>query len=139
MVNEPKPPLTLDLTWKGDLIFAGRSGDTSIVMDSRSTAGPSPMQALAFGLAGCMAIDVVNILLKGRHPLEALSATLTGTRAPEPPTRFLSIELRLRISGPVPAEAVERAIQLSREKYCSVWNSLRQDIDFRISFENVAG
>lgn len=138
MANKPKPPLVLDLTWEGELTFAGRSGDTSIVMDSRSKAGPSPMQALAFGLAGCMAIDVVNILVKGRHPLGTLSARLVGTRAPEPPTRFVTIGLHFRIGGAVPAEAIDRAIQLSRDRYCSVWNSLRQDIDFTVTYERAA-
>jgi len=138
MVHEPKPPLTLDLTWEGELTFSGRSGDTTITMDSRSKAGPSPMQALAFGLAGCMAIDVVNILVKGRHPLEGLSARLVGTRAEQPPTRFVTIVLHFRVVGAVPAEAVDRAIQLSRNKYCSVWNSLRQDIDFTVTYENAA-
>jgi putative redox protein len=92
------------------------------------------MQALAFGLAGCMAMDVVAILRKGRHPLAGLRADLTGSRADEEPRRFTSIRLNYAVTGEVPAEAVERAIQLSREKYCSVWHSMRQDIPFEVTF-----
>ena len=82
-----------------------------------------------------MAADVVDILRKGRHPLTALRATFTGARAEQPPRRFTHIELRFEIQGAVPPEAVERAIALSREKYCSVLHSFRQDIPVSISFE----
>jgi putative redox protein len=86
------------------------------------------------GLAGCMGADVVDIIRKGRHPLTALRVTFTGTRAETPPRRFLHVTLSFDISGAVPAEAVERAIALSREKYCSVWHSYRQDIELQTSF-----
>jgi putative redox protein len=86
------------------------------------------------GLAGCMAADVVDIIRKGRHPLEALRVTFTGTRAEQPPRRFLAITLHFDLTGAVPGEAVERAISLSREKYCSVWHSFRQDITLSTTF-----
>jgi putative redox protein len=129
-----KPPTVVELIWEHDLVFGGRSGDATMTLDSASAAGPSPMQALAFGLAGCMAMDVVHVLRKGRHDLRGLRADLVGTRLPEPPRRFTRFELRYTITGAVAPEVVERAIQLSREKYCSVWHSLRQDIAFDIAF-----
>jgi putative redox protein len=92
------------------------------------------MQALGFALAGCMAMDVVHVLKKGRHDLRGLRVDLRGERTPTEPRRFTRIELRYTITGKVPPEPIERAIQLSREKYCSVWHSMRQDIALDVSF-----
>ena len=129
-----KPPTVLELIWEHDLVLGGKSGEVRLTLDSASKEGPSPMQALAFGLAGCMAMDVVYVLQKGRHDLRGLRVDLTGERLPEEPRRFHHISLHYTITGTVPAAAVERAIQLSREKYCSVWHSMRQDIDLDVSF-----
>ena len=130
-----KPPIIATLTWQGDLRFTARTGATEITLDSESTAGPSPPQAVAMALAGCMAIDVADIVMKGRHAMTALEAAIEGARADDPPRRFLSFALHFTITGAVPAAAVARAIQLSRDKYCSVWHSLRQDITFDTTFE----
>jgi putative redox protein len=125
-----KPPTVVDLTWAGDLRFAGHSDTASITLDSSGLAGPSPVQALGFALAGCMTTDVAHILTKGRHPFRALRSRLVADRAPEEPRRFLRMTLHVTVEGDAPADAVERAIALSREKYCSVWHSMRQDIEF---------
>ena len=130
-----KPPLRLELGWQGDLVFAGTSGQASMTLDSAGVAGPSPMQALAFALAGCMGMDLVHILQKGRHSFTALTASLSGTRAPEDPRRFTEIELHFTIAGEVPAAVVQRGIDLSRDKYCSVWSSLREDTKLTVTFE----
>ena len=130
-----KPPITATLTWQGDLRFAARTDTSEIVLDSDGTAGPSPPQALAMALAGCMAIDVADIVTKGRHAFAALEATIIGHRRADPPSHFVSFTLHFIVTGAVPEFAVERAILLSREKYCSVWHSLRQDIQFDTSFE----
>ena len=134
-----KPPTVIELMWERDLVFSGSSGDVRMTLDSASKAGPSPMQALAFGLAGCMAMDVVHILKKGRHDLRGLRADLKGTRAGGDPRRFTAATLHYTITGDVPSEQVERAIGLSRDKYCSVWHSLRQDIAFDVTFSVSAG
>src|SRR5689334_3736596 len=130
-----KPPVQLDLVWEHDLVFGGRSAAASITLDSAGEAGPSPMQTLAFALAGCMGMDVVHIIRKGRHDLRGLSISLTGHRSAEDPHRFLAFELTFHVTGPVPADQVQRAIDLSHEKYCSVWHSLRQDITVTTKFE----
>lgn len=130
-----RPDTVVDLEWTGDLRFQARTGSTSLTVDGDGAAGVSPVQALALGLAGCMGADVAMILQKGRLPLRSLRAQLIGERAPEPPRRFLRIDLRFVVTGDVPAEKVERAIALSHERYCSVWHSLRQDIEFTTSFE----
>jgi putative redox protein len=132
-----KPPTIIDLTWLGDLRFGGRSDRASITLDSAGVAGPSPVEALGFALAGCMTTDVAHILTKGRHPLRALRSRLVADRAPDEPHRFVRMTLHVTVEGEVPAGAVERAIALSREKYCSVWHSMRQDIEFVTTHELV--
>lgn len=130
-----RPALELDLVWEGDLRFRGRAGAVELRLDSDSHAGPSPVQALAFALAGCMAIDVVHILRKGRLDLRGLRVRLSAERAPRDPKRLVGVRLHFEVTGALPAEKVERAIALSRETYCSVWHSLRPDIDFGTSFD----
>ena len=130
-----KPPLVVELVWSGELRFEATSEASTAVVDGDSKAGPSPMEYAAMALAGCMAADVADLIRKGRHPLTALRATFTGTRADSPPRRFLRISLRFDIEGAVPPDAVERAVALSREKYCSVWHSFRQDIEFTTTFD----
>jgi putative redox protein len=93
---------------------------------------------LVLGLAGCMSADVVDIVRKGRHPLTGFSARIVADRAPEPPARIVRAELIFRLRGNVPPTAVERAIALSRDKYCSVWHSFRQDIELTTSFDITA-
>jgi putative redox protein len=130
-----KPPVITTLTWQGEMRFLAATPAHSVLLDGDSKAGPSPVEALAMALAGCMAIDVADIVVKGRHDLKSLEARLVGRRRDEPPRHLVSVTLHFAVTGAVPAQAVERAIQLSRDKYCSVWLSLRQDIDLFTSFE----
>ncbi len=124
-----------ELVWAGELKFGATSGETAIVLDGDHAAGPSPMQALGEALAGCMATDVVLILTKGRHGLRALRVSFAGERAPSPPKRFTRVLMTFHVTGDVPAAAVERAIALSRETYCSVFHTLRPDLEVTTSFE----
>jgi putative redox protein len=142
MAEQPLPAKArslVELVWEHDLVFAGQSGDVGMTLDSASAAGPSPMQALAFALAGCMAMDVVHVITKGRYDLRGLRVDLSGTRAATDPRRFTAITLHYSVTGDVPAEKIDRAIQLSREKYCSVWHSMRQDIDLSVTYSVTAG
>jgi putative redox protein len=134
-----RPPITATLTWQGDLRFRAVAGANTLIFDSDSQAGPSPPQAVVMALAGCMAIDVADIVIKGRHRFSALEARITAERAEDAPRRFTHFTLHFAITGDVPAHAVERAIQLSRDKYCSVWHSLRTDIALDTTFEVSAG
>jgi putative redox protein len=129
-----KPPLRLELEWIEELRFSGRADTVALVLDSDGRAGPSPMQVLGFGLAACMAMDVVHVLEKSRVPARALTARLTGQRAEEPPRRFTGIDLHFEIATDASEEQVERAVALSRDKYCSVWNSMRQDIALSVTW-----
>ncbi len=130
-----KAPIQATLVWKGDLLFAAQSGDRALMLDGHATTAPSPVEAVAMALAGCMSVDVADILTKGRHPLRALESRVTGDRVDDPPRRFTGFTMHFIVSGAVPDAAVDRAIQLSHDKYCSVWHSLRQDITFKSTFE----
>ena len=132
-----KPPIRLTITWTGDRRFAADFRGVPLTIDGDSTAGPSPVEALGVALASCMGIDVADILKKGRHDLRGLTAELVAERAPEPPSRYTAVDMRFQVTGDVPATAVERAIALSHEKYCSVWHTFRQDIPITTSFEVV--
>jgi putative redox protein len=130
-----KPPVAASLTWAGDLKFTATSRAQQMTLDGHSLAGPSPVQALAFSIAGCMAMDVIDILRKSRHPVVGFDVAFDGLRAESNPHRFTDVKLTFVVRGVVPEDAVRRAITLSREKYCSVSNSLRQDIAFVTEFE----
>jgi putative redox protein len=129
-----KAPTTVDIVWTRELVFEGTSAHASMVLDSAGQAGPSPVQALVFALAGCMGMDVVYILQKGRYELRGLKVSLVAERAQEDPHRVTGVTAEFSVTGSVPREQVERAIALSHDKYCSVWHSLRQDIPFTTSF-----
>ena len=134
-MTEPTPPLVAELVWSSDRHFNATSGPITFTVDGDTVAGPSPTQLLAVSLAACMSIDIVDIIRKGRHPLTSFSATVTGQRRPTPPRRFVSFHLHCRVAGAVPQAAVARALDLSREKYCSVWHSLREDITLTTSVD----
>ena len=128
-------PTRVELVWNGDLEFAARLSKHTVVLDSDGAAGPSPVEMLAASLAGCMAIDLVHIVERGRHTLRSLRATLRAERATDAPKRFTAVTLHFAIEGSVPRDAVNRAVELSRTKYCSVWQSMRQDIDLQVTFD----
>ena len=110
-----------------------------MVVDGDAATGPSPMDLVLMGLAACMAIDVRVILEKSRVPLDGLEVYAEGTRAEEAPRRYTAVRLTYRISGVDPShrEKVDRAIQLSRERYCSVLHSLREDLPVEILLEGI--
>lgn len=129
-----KSPVEIELQWDAELRFHAVADAHALTVDSDGEAGPSPMQYLALSLAGCMSIDVVHILGRMRTPPEALRVELVGRRADNDPGRFARIELRFVLRGVLPASSIERAIELSREKYCSVWHSLHPDIELRTAY-----
>jgi putative redox protein len=134
-----RPPTIVDLEWEADLRLRAKAGENQLLLDSDGVAGVSPMQALALALAGCMAMDVIHILRKGRQDVRGLRVRLTGQRAPEEPRRFTAIALHFVVSGNVQSEPIRRAVDLSREKYCSVWSSMRQDISLDVTHEVTSG
>ncbi len=134
MTTLPKADFSINLAWNGEQRFHGTSGGVSMTVDGKRLAGPSPVQGVAFSLAGCMAIDVVDIIEKGHFALKTLTCDVTVFRAEEIPRRITGIDLHFVVGGEVPEDRVARAIELSRDKYCSVWHSLNPSIEFKTSF-----
>ena len=125
---QPKPPVTAELVWAEDLRFGVTSARIATVVDGQSTAGASPVQMLVIGLAACMGMDVVDIIRKGRHALTAFRTSIVAERQQQIPHRLTKVSLHFHVHGDVPVAVVERASARARDKYCSVWHSLREDI-----------
>jgi len=108
-------------TWIEKQRFNGiASSGHKIVVDGDKTAGNSPMELVLIGLCGCTGYDVVYILQKKREPLTSLEVRAEAERAAEPPSVYTAIKLIYRVGGKVSRKAVEDAVRLSEEKYCSV-------------------
>ncbi len=124
------------LTWERELIFLGRTQrGYEIEFDANMQWGCSPTEALLLSLAGCMAIDMVTFLEKMRADLKNLRIEIIGERNPQPPQYYKRIEMILHITaGNITERQVERAINLSHEKYCSVYHSLRKDIEVKVNY-----
>ncbi len=117
------------LIWQDQLRFeATTDGNRRLLLDGDNETGFSPMGALLTSLCGCMAIDVVLILGKMKQPVKQLEVLARGQRRPDPPRYFEQVEVEFRIGGPIDRPKIDRAIQLSLDKYCSVLHSLRPDL-----------
>jgi putative redox protein len=108
-------------TWTKQMQFQGTGNSgLSIIMDGDGKAGNSPMELVLIALCGCTAYDVVNILRKKREPFLAVEVSAQAEKATQPPRVYTDIKLQYRVSGKVARKAVEDAVRLSEEKYCSV-------------------
>lgn len=130
--------VTVRARWTGGLRFeaVGRA-DVPMVVDGDGEAGPTPVESLAVGLATCMGADVVDILTKMRVPFDELSVRVDGDRREEPPRRYTALRLTYDVTG-VAEESepkLRRAVDLSRDKYCSVLHSLRPDLEVSVRIE----
>jgi putative redox protein len=110
------------VTWVEDRRFVGQasSGHAVIVDASAEKLGPSPMELVLIGLAGCTAYDVTSILEKKRQAVTGLEVSAHAERAEEPPRVYTEIHVEYVVRGRgIQSKAVEDAIRLSKEKYCS--------------------
>src|SRR5580692_9974709 len=113
----------------------------AIVLDTASadkTAG-SPMELVLIALCGCTASDVVGILRKKREPFTGLEVSAEGDRASEYPLVYRKIKLKYRVTGKVSHKAMEDAVRLSKEKYCSVSAMLAKSAEILLEIEYVEG
>ena len=109
------------VTWIDNHRFNGvSSSNHPILLDGDKITANSPMELVLIGLCGCTGYDVVNILTKKREPFTTLEVRADAERAATPPTVYTQIKLTYRVGGKVSHKAVEDAVQLSKEKYCSV-------------------
>ncbi len=114
------------IKWIDGVSFVGESeSGHAVVIDGPPSAGGRnkgmrPMELVLVGMGACSAFDVVSILTKGRHDVTDCQADLAAERAEEDPKVFTKIHVHFKVSGRgLRANAVERAVQLSAEKYCS--------------------
>lgn len=135
--------LSAHVTLQDGLHFVGN--DTAgyrVDMDATAAAGGgkglTPMELVLLGLAGCSAMDVITILRKKRQPVEGLEVEVNGWRSDEHPTVFTTIDLKYIVHGEdVDPQAVNRAIELSRQRYCPVWAMLDKSVQIDASFSIV--
>jgi putative redox protein len=110
------------IQWTDGERFVGQATSKhAIVIDaSKEKTANSPMELVLIGLCGCTATDVVTILRKKREPFTSLEVKAEAERAASPPTVYTEIHLTYVVGGNVSHKAVEDAVRLSEEKYCSV-------------------
>lgn len=108
-------------TWRAQQQFDGiASSGHTIIVDGDKAAGNSPMELILIALCGCTGYDVVSILQKKREPFTSLEVRAQAQRASGYPAVYTEIKLTYRVGGRVSRKAVEDAVRLSKEKYCSV-------------------
>lgn len=96
------------------------TGHHILLDDANGNSGVKPIELIAIGLAGCTAFDVINILRKKRQHVTAYSVHVEADQADSPPQVFTNVRVSHHIAGDVSPQAVEDAMRLSEEKYCSV-------------------
>ena len=125
------------LELKRDLYFIGTTQrGYEVEYDIKYEEGCSPTETLLLSLAGCLSIDVVHILRKMRCEVTRYGITAEGVRYTTPPQYYKSFDFKIHISGQgITSKKIDRAIALSRDKYCSVYHSLRSDIEVNLIYE----
>lgn len=125
------------LNLERDLYFIGTTQrGYEVEFDVKYEEGCSPTETLLLSIAGCLSIDVVHILRKMRCEISKYEAEVEGTRNLTPPQYYTSVDMMIYISGEgITPKKVDRAITLSRDKYCSVYHSLRKEIEVNIKYE----
>ncbi|MCK5634806.1 MAG: OsmC family protein [Anaerolineales bacterium] len=130
------------VTWSKRLSFTGEAGTGfSVPLGAKTNVGGDndgfrPMELIAIGLAGCTAMDVMSILQKKRQDVTAFEVQLRSERAPDHPRVFTQMEIEYLISGhDVDETAVQRAIELSENKYCPAQAMFNQILPIKLSYK----
>ena len=134
-----KTELTVHAVHEGGMRVLACDGEFQVAMDypmaaDESTAGPTPLTMLLASLAACSLNSVVVILRKMQQPLAGLSVEARGTRRTEHPTVLTDISLAFKVRGGVDPAAIARALQLSEERLCPVWNMLKASTRIKAGF-----
>ena len=124
--------------WTDNQRFVGQASSShGIIVDGASKTGSSPMELVLIALCGCTAYDVVSILGKKREPFTSVEVLAEAERAATPPTVYTEIRLVYRVGGNVSHKAVEDAVRLSEEKYCSVAAMLQKTVKITYTIEYI--
>ena len=133
---------TIDWVPAAGMAFVAETGSGHLLtMDGAADGGgrnlaPRPMETVLAGSGACSAYDVMLILKRGRHDVRGCRVEVTAERAPEDPKVFTRLHLHFIVTGPaVPESAVERAVRLSHEKYCSATIMLGKTAEITTSFQ----
>ena len=129
---------TATVQWLSGQRFVGIDSTIhSVVLSSQAEGvGVKPSDMLMIALASCCAVDVVEILAKKRMPIASMEITIIGEQDADPPWTFRKIHLKCRLSGAgLTEKAVEQAVQLAEEKYCSVAATLRATVEITTEFQ----
>ena len=126
--------VTAKAKWDREQSFEG-VGNTAhaVMMDGDSKVANSPMELVLIALCACTAVDVVTILQKKREPFTTVEVSAEAEKAPTPPRVYTEIKLRYRVGGKVSRKAVDDAVRLSEDKYCSVAAMLNKTA--KVSYE----
>ena len=126
-------------TGSGHTLMMDGAPDVDKPENGGQNLAPRPMETVLAGTGGCTAYDVVLILKRGRHAVQGCTVKLTAERASTEPKVFTKIHMHFTVTGKgVPAAAVERAVAMSHEKYCSATIMLAKTADITTSFEVVS-
>jgi len=129
---------TASIKWIGEQQFLGVSPSghaMAMDADSKSNKAPNPMELLLIALGGCTASDMVTILEKKRQKLVSLEVQCSGERAAEPPKVWAKLGVLFRLTGTLDEHAVKHALELTKEKYCSVAAMLNKTAEISWRFE----
>ena len=123
-------------TGSGHTLVMDGAPDAAKPENGGQNLAPRPMETLLAGAGGCTAYDVVLILKRGRHAVSGCSVRLEAARAEVDPKVFTRINMHFTVTGKgIPAAAVERAIAMSHDKYCSATIMLGKTAEITTSFE----
>ena len=127
-------------TGSGHILMMDGAPDAAKPEMGGQNMAPRPMETLLAGTGGCTAYDVVLILKRGRHQVRGCSVKLTSERAETDPKVFTKIHMHFTVTGKgIPAQALERAISMSHDKYCSASIMLGKTATITTSFDLLEG
>lgn len=133
--------ISAKVLWTDNERYIGDSTSRhAIALDTaKEKTANTPMELVLIALCGCTASDVVGILRKKREPFTGLEVSAEGERAQGYPAVYTEIKLKYRVSGKVSRKAMEDAVRLSKEKYCSVSAMLEKTAKIRVEIEHTEG
>lgn len=139
--------MQVKLDWKSGLSFKGSAPESgySVDISAEPTVGGSgdgltPLELVALGLGGCTGVDVISILKKKRQEVTGLEIQVRPQRREEHPRVWTQVTIEYIVTGKdIDSAAVERAIQLSSEKYCPVQNMLKKTVEIETRYQIKAG